>query len=595
VGLFGSNEAVGIAFQGKDEVSPVVRGIRNTMSGFKRDAATGFGLGAGISIFNTAKMAIGAVVDVLGDAVNAAIEEEASIAQMNRAIEENDAAWDGNVDRIEGVISAREKLAFSDGEQRDSLRQLVAVTKDVDKALALQATAMDLARLRNMSLADAGTLVGKVYAGNVGILSRYGIVLEKGTSSTEALAEIQKRAEGQAETFAETTQGKMVVASIALENAMESLGSALLPVVGQLAEIAAEHIPHIIEGIDEIVETARRFDPAFDRVVQVNDAFDALEERLGLTNGELDESRAKWAAMAQASDRVTGTVEELTAAFWNENKAMLWTIGHQRELDAMYGSTGKAAAGLVIETEELDAAMSSLADGGLAEAREAAKAAQKEIRDLLRGGDEQKSVRKLRAELRLLARQKRQAANRERPEAYAAITARQEVVQSLLRERRTVLENLRATKRAERDKRREARQTEGAIDDVASAVEGIPTNTTIKLDVIGEDQVAAAVRMVSNLVAMSGNVVSVFLQGIGGKGGQRAHGGEVGSRGTYLVGERGPELLTMGAGSGRITPNHRMGGGGGNVYLDGQLVGRVLDERMGRQFGMTAAGGFYRS
>lgn len=43
-------------------------------------------------------------------------------------------------------------------------------------------------------------------------------------------------------------------------------------------------------------------------------------------------------------------------------------------------------------------------------------------------------------------------------------------------------------------------------------------------------------------------------------GGGRASGGPVMSGKTYLVGEQGPELLTMG-GSGHITPNHAMGGG----------------------------------
>jgi hypothetical protein len=36
-------------------------------------------------------------------------------------------------------------------------------------------------------------------------------------------------------------------------------------------------------------------------------------------------------------------------------------------------------------------------------------------------------------------------------------------------------------------------------------------------------------------------------------------GGPVWSGGTYLVGERGPELLRMGASSGNITPNNKMG------------------------------------
>jgi len=42
----------------------------------------------------------------------------------------------------------------------------------------------------------------------------------------------------------------------------------------------------------------------------------------------------------------------------------------------------------------------------------------------------------------------------------------------------------------------------------------------------------------------------------------RAMGGTVSAGGTYLVGERGPELLTVGAGGGHVTP---MGAGGGNT------------------------------
>lgn len=41
----------------------------------------------------------------------------------------------------------------------------------------------------------------------------------------------------------------------------------------------------------------------------------------------------------------------------------------------------------------------------------------------------------------------------------------------------------------------------------------------------------------------------------------RAVGGDVDANSSYLVGERGPELLTMGSQSGRITPNNKLGGG----------------------------------
>lgn len=58
--------------------------------------------------------------------------------------------------------------------------------------------------------------------------------------------------------------------------------------------------------------------------------------------------------------------------------------------------------------------------------------------------------------------------------------------------------------------------------------------------------------------------------------GFRAAGGPVGSGGTYLVGERGPELFTPGT-SGTITPNSALGGGGGiTVNVNGGDPNQVV-------------------
>ena len=43
---------------------------------------------------------------------------------------------------------------------------------------------------------------------------------------------------------------------------------------------------------------------------------------------------------------------------------------------------------------------------------------------------------------------------------------------------------------------------------------------------------------------------------------KRANGGPVSPGGAYLVGERGPEILQMGARGGNIIPNNAIGGGG---------------------------------
>lgn len=70
-------------------------------------------------------------------------------------------------------------------------------------------------------------------------------------------------------------------------------------------------------------------------------------------------------------------------------------------------------------------------------------------------------------------------------------------------------------------------------------------------------------------------------------GGARASGGPVRAGSTYLVGERGPELFRAGA-SGAITPNHMLGGAGGQtIQINVNAQGAVL---AGQVEAMVAAG-----
>ena len=95
---------INVVIGAKDEASKVVKGVRGQFEKFKKDAVTGFGLGAGIGLFNLGSRALKGFVNVMGDAVRMAAEEEAEIGQLTRAIAENDEAWDGNIDTIEKLI-----------------------------------------------------------------------------------------------------------------------------------------------------------------------------------------------------------------------------------------------------------------------------------------------------------------------------------------------------------------------------------------------------------------------------------------------------------------------------------------------------------
>lgn len=70
--------------------------------------------------------------------------------------------------------------------------------------------------------------------------------------------------------------------------------------------------------------------------------------------------------------------------------------------------------------------------------------------------------------------------------------------------------------------------------------------------------------------------------------GARAAGGPVLAGGSYLVGERGPEILRMGSTGGRVIPNDQIGSGRGGMIFD--LRGAVVTERLLAQVNDIAAG-----
>jgi len=104
---------------------------------------------------------------------------------------------------------------------------------------------------------------------------------------------------------------------------------------------------------------------------------------------------------------------------------------------------------------------------------------------------------------------------------------------------------------------------DGIVSNLADAVEGTKTLAQ------------AAVSVLNNLKR---KLIEVAIQqavsGIGGKiggflgkvfGGGKAAGGPVAANKSFVVGEKGPEILTMGSSRGFITPNNQLGGSTTNI------------------------------
>jgi uncharacterized protein YigA (DUF484 family) len=239
--------------------------------------------------FGLISEAAGGVVNFLGDAVRASMEEQVSIAKLDQALKNNVPNWNGNRDAIEGVIKARMDLGFSDDEQRNSLALLLGATHDQTQALALQRTAMDLARLKGISLEEASNALIKVDGGQYRALKALGIVLPATATAEEALTAVRKVATGQADAYANTTAGKLTTAQVKIGEAMEKLGNVVLPLVSDALGVvadAADAVGSAIEGMTNHVDkSASQYANFGPKVVKLTDqelaaakAFDRVGE-----------------------------------------------------------------------------------------------------------------------------------------------------------------------------------------------------------------------------------------------------------------------------------------------------------------------------
>ncbi len=114
----------------------------------------------------------------------------------------------------------------------------------------------------------------------------------------------------------------------------------------------------------------------------------------------------------------------------------------------------------------------------------------------------------------------------------------------------------------------------GLVDAIQGAINGTKTLGDVARSVFGEIQ--------RQLISFG---VSSFLGGIFPGFFGRAEGGPVKAGGSYIVGERGPEMFSPGV-SGTITPNHAMGGTT-NVVVNVDASGSSVegDEAQGRELG----------
>lgn len=176
-------------------------------------------------------------------------ESQVSGAKMQAQLKASGISFADHAKQIDKSIQATSQLSGLDDEDlQDSFTNIVRVTGDVNKSLKLNALAADIARAKHMEVAKAGELVGKVAGGNTGILARYGIVIKKGSTATEALAQLQGKFAGQARAYGATQAGATNRFKVAVENLEEKIGKALAPTIASAANSAAKFVNQMTSG-----------------------------------------------------------------------------------------------------------------------------------------------------------------------------------------------------------------------------------------------------------------------------------------------------------------------------------------------------------
>jgi hypothetical protein len=234
----------------KDAASGVMRGIGKQMGSLGKTGGAVFkSIAAGAAIAAAAiTTAFGLAAKFAKTAIQAAIEDDAEQQKLIATLKARGLTTEQATKRTNELISAGQKLAFTDSETRKGIGIASQFTKNYAKQTAILTAAQNLARARNISLEKATKLVGNAFAGNGKALKAYGIDLTKTGTVTTRVQKITKDGaiwETQTKQINGTVKGLEAVNLITEKNA---------GVAAAYAKTFAGQFDQVRDSINETVE-----------------------------------------------------------------------------------------------------------------------------------------------------------------------------------------------------------------------------------------------------------------------------------------------------------------------------------------------------
>lgn len=228
-----------------DSGSKEVEGFGGKLEKFGKVAAAAFAAATAAAVAYAGKLAI--------EGVKAAIEDEAAQNRLANALKNVTGATNEQIAAVEEQITQM-SLAFgvADDELRPAYQRLATATGDLSKAEEALSLALDISAATGKDVNAVAQALGKAYEGNTSALARLGIGLSAAEIKTlgfdGTMRQLADTFEGAATVQANTLEGQIRRLQITFDEAKESVGAGLLPIVQSLMNYFVNvFIPRLIE------------------------------------------------------------------------------------------------------------------------------------------------------------------------------------------------------------------------------------------------------------------------------------------------------------------------------------------------------------
>jgi hypothetical protein len=225
--------------KGLDDAEKVVNKSADNIADFGKKAAVAFAVaGAAVTAFAIS-------------AVKAAAEDEKGRKSLEQTIRSNTQATDEQIRSIDNYISKQSiATATTDDVLRPAFARLIRSTNDVAKAQNLLSLAQEIATATGKPLEVVTNALGKSFDGQNAALGKLGLGIDANTLKTKSHEEIMQILKGTYKGFidneATNAEFKFKQLTIALDETKEKIGTALLPIVKELADyMLATVVPNI--------------------------------------------------------------------------------------------------------------------------------------------------------------------------------------------------------------------------------------------------------------------------------------------------------------------------------------------------------------